>query len=121
MSKVMQYLQLRCVVDTGSHTPNAYLQAVDAWWQRQAMAQLRTRWHWVVMEPGRYQVEGAEGSQRAECACQRCNCGAMEDEEHLIFDCSASRNHRWNHSSLFTRGSRSLSNFMVQDETGSFC
>ena len=43
---------------------------------------------------------------------------AIDDADHMVFDCSALESHRWNHPSLFTtRGSRSLSDFMDQDPT----
>ena len=55
---------------------------------------------------------------RADRVCQRCSSAAIDDADHMVFDCSALESHRWNHPSLFTtRGSRSLSDFMDQDPT----
>lgn len=115
-SKVQQYLQLRSGVETASYTPAAYLQAVGGWRQRQAVAQLRTGSSWLAVETARRQ--GDEGVvPREERLCQRCSSAAIDDAEHMVFDCSALEDHRWNHPSLFLRDSRSLSDFMDQDPT----
>ena len=92
-SKVQQYLQLRSGVDTASYTPAAYLQAVGGWRQRQAVAQLRTGSSWLAVETGRHQ--GAARVQRAARVCQRCSSSAIDDVEHMVFDCSALETHRW--------------------------
>jgi hypothetical protein len=113
--KVQQYLQLRSGVDTASYTPAAYLQAVGGWRQRQAVAQLRTGSSWLAVETGRHQ--GAARVQRAARVCQRCSSSAIDDVEHMVFDCSALETHRWDHPSLFVRRSRSVSDFMAQDPT----
>ena len=108
MIKVQQYLQMRSVLETASYTPAAYLQAVGGWRQRQAMAQLRTGSSWLAVETGR--LQGDVEVPRADRVCQRCSSAAIDDADHMVFDCSALESHRWNHPSLFTtRGSRSLS------------
>ena len=113
LPKVQQYLQLRpLAAETASYTPAAYLQAVGGWRQRQAVAQLRTGSSWLAVETGRH-----NGSERAERVCQRCSSSATDDVEHMVFDCSALESHRWNHPSLFTRESRSLTDFFDQDPT----
>ena len=114
-SKMQQYRQLRPVVETASYTPAAYLQAVGGWRQRQAVAQLRTGSSWLAVETGRYQ--GDVEVPRAERICQRCSSAAIDDAEHMVFDCSALETHRWNHCSLFTQEARSLSDFLAQDPT----
>ena len=80
------------------------------------MAQLRTGSSWLAVETARRQ--GDEGVvPREERLCQRCSSAAIDDAEHMVFDCSALEDHRWNHPSLFLRDSRSLSDFMDQDPT----
>ena len=92
------------------------LQAVGGWRQRQAVAQLRTGSSWLAVETGR--LQGDVEVPRADRVCQRCSSAAIDDADHMVFDCSALESHRWNHPSLFTtRGSRSLSDFMDQDPT----
>ena len=111
--KVQQYLQVRpLAVETASYTPAAYLQAVGGWRQRQAVAQLRTGSSWLAVETGRH-----EGSERVDRVCQRCSSSAVDDIDHMIFDCSALEGCRWNHPSLFAQDTRSLSDFMAQDPT----
>ena len=114
-SKLQEYLQLTSGLDTASYTPAAYLQAVGGWRQRQALAQLRTGSSWLAVETGRYQ--GSERVERVDRVCQRCSSSAIDDVEHMVFDCSALETQRWNHPSLFISGSRSLSDFMDQDPT----
>ena len=101
---------------TASYTPAAYLQAVGGWRQRQAVAQLRTGSSWLAVETARR--HGDEGVVPREARlCQRCSSAAIDDAEHMVFDCSALEDNRWNHPSLFLRDSRSLSEFMDQDPT----
>ena len=114
-SKLQEYLQLTSGLDTASYTPAAYLQAVGGWRQRQALARLRTGSSWMAVETGRYQ--GSERVERVDRVCQRCSSSAIDDVEHMVFDCSALETQRWNHPSLFISGSRSLSDFMDQDPT----
>ena len=103
-------------METASYTPAAYLQAVGGWRQRQAVAQLRTGSSWLAVETGR--LQGDVEVPRADRVCQRCSSAAIDDADHMVFDCSALESHRWNHPSLFTtRGSRSMSDFMGQDPT----
>ena len=114
--EVQQYLQMRSVLETASYTPVAYLQAVGGWRQRQAVAQVRTGSSWLTVETGRFL--GDVEVPRADRVRQRCSSAAIDDADHMVFDCSALENLRWNHPSLFTtRGSRSLSDFMDQDPT----
>ena len=41
----------------------------------------------------------------------------MDDEEHMLFDCTALEQERLEHPSLFERGGLSLADFMAQDPT----
>lgn len=115
MTKVQQYLQMRSVVEAASYTPAAYLQAVGGWRQRQAVAQLRTGSSWLAVETGR--LQGDMEVPRDARVCQRCSSSAIDDAEHMVFDCSALEMQRWKHPSLFSRESRILSEFMDQDPT----
>ena len=75
----------------------------------QAVAQLRTGSSWLAVGTARRQ--GDEGVMpREERLCQRCSSAAIDDAEHMVFDCSALEG-------LFLRDSRSLSDFMDQDPT----
>ena len=76
------------------------------------MAQLRTGSSWLAVETGRQ-----EGSDRVDRVCQRCSSSAVDDVDHMVFDCAALEVQRWNHPSLFTQESRCLSDFMAQDPT----
>lgn len=67
-----------------SYTPAAQLQGVVGWKQRQAVAQLLTGLSWLAVETGRH-----HGSLRAERVCKRCSSGAIDNEEHLLFNCGA--------------------------------
>lgn len=49
--------------------------------------------------------------------CQHSSSAAIDDAGHMVFDSSDSESHQCHHPSLFTRGSRSLSEFMDQDPT----
>ena len=113
-SKVQQYLLMRPEVDTKSYTSAAYLQAVGGWRQRKRLAQLRTGSHWLAVEKQRF---GPNSVNRQHRLCQRCGSNAVDDEEHMIFDCAALESKRYKHSSLFGRDGLSLADFMEQDPT----
>ena len=113
-SKVQQYLLMRPEVDAKSYTPATYLQAVGGWRQRKRLAQLRTGSHWLAVESQRF---GPTTITRQLRICQRCGSNAVDDEEHMLFDCSALEQERLQHPSLFYRDGLSLADFMAQDPT----
>lgn len=113
-SKVQQYLLMRQEVDTKSYTPAAYLQAVGGWKQRKRLAQLRTGSHWLAVESQRF---GPTTVNRQHRICQRCGSNSVDDEEHMLFDCTALEEERLEHPSLFERNDLSLADFMAQDPT----
>ena len=57
-----------------------YLQAVASKTSRRRLAQFRMGSHMLGVETGRWQR-----LPRAERLCQRCSCGAVDDEAHMIW------------------------------------
>ena len=114
-TKMREYLALQPSLTLESYKPAAYLRAVGGWKQRKRLAQLRTGSHWLAVETGRFGVGG--GASRDMRHCQRCASSAVDDVEHMVFDCAALENIRLRHSSLFCEEGIGLCEFMAQDPT----
>ena len=89
----------------------AYISTVDNRAQRRHLAQLRTGSHWLQMEQGRF-----AGLERSERLCPHCDMGAVEDEEHMIFQCPHYSQIRERYAALFGEGApTSVHGFLHQD------
>ena len=78
---------------------------------RRRLAQFRMGSHMLGVETGRWQR-----LPRAERLCQRCSCGAVDDEAHMIWGCPALIDQRVQHSELFEDSTiTSVSDFLQQD------
>jgi hypothetical protein len=115
LNKVQQYLRMTGELTAAEYGMAPYLTAVGGWKQRKHLAQLRLGSHWLGVEKGRQGPAGAV--PRSERVCQRCHSGAVDDEEHMIFRCSAHSTLRLQNASLFSPWPDSLSTFMGQDPT----
>ena len=58
-----------------------------------------------------------QGARQAESVCQRCHSGEVDDEEHMVFRCTALIMQRLQHASLFHPWPDSLRSFMAGDPT----
>ena len=113
-TKMQQYLRMGVALDRDTYSRAAYLQAVGGWRQRKHLAQLRTGSHWLAVDTRRF---GPRAVIRQERLCERCGAHAVDDEEHMLFDCAALEQQRRQHSSLFVRNEMPLADFMGQDPT----
>jgi hypothetical protein len=112
-SMVQQYLRMRDDLTPEGYSMAPYLQAVGGWKQRKHLAQLRVgSASWLAVAAGR-----ATGMPRAERVCQRCQSSEVDDEEHIIFRCSALSAQRLQHAHLFSPWPDSLRSFMARDPT----
>ena len=113
-TKMQQYLRMGVALDRDTYSRAAYLQAVGGWRQRKHLAQLRTGSHWLAVDTRRF---GPRAVIRQERLCERCGAHAVDDEEHMLFDCAALEQQRRQHPSLFVRNEMPLADFMGQDPT----
>ena len=108
--KAQRYVDNVRATDKQSYTtPAAYLQMVTNWSDRKRLAQLRTGSHWLAEETGRWQ-----GQSREQRVCQRCSCGAIDDAQHMVFDCAAVVAQRMRRPELFVTDNRDLRSFLEQ-------
>jgi hypothetical protein len=108
--KSQQYVAIVRAIDRQSYTtPPAYLQMVTKWPHRKRLAQLRTGSHWLAEETGRWL-----GQSREQRQCQRCNCSAVDDAQHMVFHCAAIATQRTRHPELFLTDSNDLRKFLEQ-------
>jgi hypothetical protein len=63
---------------------------------RRRLAQFRMGSHMLGVGTGRWQR-----LPRAERICQRCSCGVVDDEAHMVWGCSALIDQRVQHAELF--------------------
>ncbi len=109
--KVQHYVTaVRGGVSLCSYRPAAYLDAVADRQRRSRLAQLRTGSHWLRVETGRWQKQ-----PREERVCSLCEHAAVEDVEHLVFDCPFYEGLRQRFNSLFAVGGRELHVFLSHD------
>ena len=108
--KSQHYVDNARAIDKQSYTtPAAYLQMVTKWSDRKRLAQLRTGSHWLAEETGRWL-----GQIREQRQCQRCNSGAIDDAQHMVFNCAALAEQRMRRPELFSTNSNDLRAFLEQ-------
>jgi hypothetical protein len=96
-SKTRFYVQqIRNNNVAGEYKIQHYLEKMGKTKKRIALAQLRTGYHWLGVELGRWQ-----GLDREERKCQRCAMQVVDDEQHMVFHCSKFNNIREEYSELF--------------------
>ena len=89
----------------------AYLKEVTSRVQLRHLAQLRTGSHRLRVETGRWERPHLERHERT---CQRCLSGEVDDEQHMVFECSALDEVREQHVELFAV-SADLRSFLEQE------
>ena len=111
LRKVREWLGVRGPVNCDNYQMAGYLQAVASKTGRQRIAQFRMGSHMLGVETGRWQR-----LPRAERLCQRCSCGVVDDEAHMVWGCSALIDQRVQHSELFEDSNiATVSDFLQQD------
>ena len=100
---------MRAIDKQSYTTPPAYLQMVTKWSDRKRLAQLRTGSHCLAEETGRWL-----GQSREQRQCQRCNSGAIDDAQHMVFHCAAIAAQRTRHPELFLTDNSDLRTFLEQ-------
>ena len=71
------------------HGPHQYLKAHISVKKRRAIAAIRTGSHHLIIETGRWSVNGGERIPREERLCQCCDMHLVEDEHHALQQCPA--------------------------------
>ena len=111
LRKVREWLEVRGPVNCDNYQLAGYLQAVASKTGRRRVAQFRMGSHMLGVETGRWQR-----LPRAERLCQRCSCGVVDDEAHMVWGCPALVDQRVQHSELFQDSNiASVADFMQQD------
>ena len=73
-----------------------YLTVVRNRHHRRSLTMFRTGSHWLQIQQGRFQ-----NIPREQRLCKLCNNGEVEDEDHMLFSCSAHATSRQRHAALF--------------------
>ena len=111
LRKVREWLGVRGPVNGDNYQLAGYLQAVASKTGRRRLAQFRMGSHMLGVETGRWQR-----LPRAERLCQRCSCGVVDDEAHMVWGCPALVDQRVQHSELFQDSDIiTVADFMQQD------
>ena len=85
----------------------------------QRFLQFRLGCHCLPIATGRF--AGAAHVDRAQRVCLSCNAGALGDERHLIFECTALASLRSRYAGLFTSSTDTMRSFFAQpDRMGVF-
>ena len=104
-------------ITTASYTLQPYLQTTMPIKRRWELARFRTSSHHLWVETARHQIVHPAREARA---CRLCNSGHVEDEYHMVFNCSfpALDEIRTQYSSLFDNVSSrtSLASFLAQPQ-----
>lgn len=109
--KVRQWMSIRGgAVAFGTYEPAPFLQAVASKTNRVRLAQFRSGSHWLRVETGRW-----GGLRREQRLCQRCGCGTVDDEGHMLWGCDALIDQRLQHIELFGGGEDTVAAFMQQE------
>ena len=119
LRKVREWLGVRGPVNGDNYQLAGYLQAVASKTGRRRLAQFRMGSHMLGVETGRWQR-----LPRAERLCQRCSCGVVDDEAHMVWGCPALVDQRVQHSELFQDSDIiTVAGFMQQDagQLAGFC
>ena len=85
---------------------------VTKWSDRKRLAQLRTGSHRLAEEKGRWL-----GQSREQRQCQRCNSGAIDDAQHMVFNCAVLAAQRMRRPELFSTNSNDLRAFLEQSRS----
>ena len=111
LRKVREWLEVRGPVNCDNYQMAGYLQAVASKTGRRRLAQFRMGSHMLGVETGRWQR-----LPRAERICQRCSCGVVDDEAHMVWGCAALIDQRVQHSELFEDSNiTTVADFLQQD------
>ena len=112
LPKVQMYLgHIAPPLRIGTYNVAAYLKEVTSRVQLRHLAQLRTGSHRLRVETGRWERPRLERHERT---CQRCLSGEVDDEQHMVFGCSALDEVREQHVELFAV-SADLRSFLEQE------
>ena len=85
----------------------------------QRFLQFRLGCHGLPIATGRF--AGAAHVDRAQRVCLSCNAGALGDERHLMFECTALASLRSRYAGLFTSSTDTMRSFFAQpDRMGVF-
>jgi hypothetical protein len=79
------------------YTAEKYISLVENRHDRRALAMFRTGAHWLQIQQGRFTA-----TPREMRTCMLCNSGAVEDETHMLFHCSAYDSLRSSFPGLFS-------------------
>ena len=111
LRKVREWLEVRGPVNCDNYQIAGYLQAVASKTGRRRLAQFSMGSHMLGVETGRWQR-----LPRAQRLCQRCSCGVVDDEAHMVWGCPALIDQRVQHSELFEDSNiTTVADFMQQD------
>ena len=92
---------------------------INALRRLQRFLQFRLGCHGLPIATGRF--AGAAHVDRAQRVCLSCNAGALGDERHLIFECTALASLRSRYADLFTSSTDTMRSFFAQpDRMGVF-
>ena len=98
-SMTISYLFLTGALNRATYTPAVHLQAVRYSRMRNALSQLRTGSHWLRVRTALW--EKGKTLARHERLCSRCDRGEVDDEEHMVWNCTALQQQRCDHAALF--------------------
>jgi hypothetical protein len=115
-SLTMSYLALTGALNRATYTPAVHLQAVRYRRMRNALSQLRTGSHWLRVRTALW--GSGKTLARHERLCSRCDRGEVDDEYHMVWNCSALQQQRCDHAALFASmpADASMQQFLQQQD-----